>query len=65
VLHQDRNDLTVRQCILEPVPDDEDQRQALLGLVRSRRWLGSLQKKKDQPEASDKWGSTEDCRYQS
>jgi hypothetical protein len=45
-LHQDRNDLTVRQCRLEPVPDDEDQRQALPGLVRSRRWLGSLQEKK-------------------
>nr|ACR34531.1 unknown [Zea mays] len=41
-LHQDRNDLTVRQCILEHVPDDEDQRHALPGLVRSRRWLQSL-----------------------
>ena len=41
-LHQDRNDLTVRQCILEHVPDNEDQRQALPGLVRSRRWLESL-----------------------
>jgi hypothetical protein len=44
-LHQDRNDLTVCQSILEPVPDDEDQRQALSGLMRTRRRLGGLQKR--------------------
>lgn len=41
-LHEDRNNLTVCQSILEPVPDNEDQRQALPGLVRTRRWLGGL-----------------------
>uniref|UniRef100_A0A804NPR1 Uncharacterized protein n=1 Tax=Zea mays TaxID=4577 RepID=A0A804NPR1_MAIZE len=61
VLHQDRNDLTVRQCILEHVPDDEDQRQALPGLGRSRRWLESLQKK-DQPKASDNLKLSSMCK---
>jgi hypothetical protein len=46
-LHQDRNNLTVSQSILEPVPDDEDQGKALPGLVRTRRWLGSLQHRQD------------------
>jgi hypothetical protein len=41
-LHQDRNDLTVCQGILEPVPDDEDKWEALPGLVGTRGWLGSL-----------------------
>jgi hypothetical protein len=41
-LHQDRNDLTVRQGILEPVPDDEDKGEALPRLVGTRGWLGCL-----------------------
>jgi len=39
-LHQDRNNLTVCQSILEPVPDDKDEGKALPGLVRTRRWFG-------------------------
>ena len=42
-LHQDRNNLTVCQSILEPVPDDKDEGKALPGLVRTRRWFGGLQ----------------------
>jgi hypothetical protein len=35
-LHQDGLHLTVGKSILQPVPEDEDQRQALPGLVWSR-----------------------------
>ena len=41
-LHKDRLHLTVGKSILQSVPEDEDQRQALPGLVGTRRWLGGL-----------------------
>lgn len=42
-LHQDGDDFTVCQSILQPVPDDQDKRKALPRFVRSRRRLGGLQ----------------------
>jgi len=42
-LHQDRDNFTVSQSILQPVPDDQDKRKTLPRLVRSRRWFGSPQ----------------------
>ena len=41
-LHEDGDDLTVCQSVLQLVPDDQDEREALPRLVRSRRGLGSL-----------------------
>ena len=42
-LHQDGDDFTVCQSVLQLVPDDQDERKAFSRLVGSRRGLGSLQ----------------------
>lgn len=41
-LHQNGNDLTVCEGILQPVPQNKDQWQALPGFVGARWWLRSL-----------------------
>ena len=41
-LHQDGDDFTVGESVLQPVPDDKNEGKALPRLVGSRRWLGGL-----------------------
>ena len=45
-LHQDWNNFTIGQSILQPVPEDKDQRQALPGFVGTRWRLGCLLNRK-------------------
>ena len=42
-LHEDGDDFTVCQSVLQLVPDDQDERKAFSRLVGSGRGLGSLQ----------------------
>ena len=54
-LHQNSNDFTVNQSILQPVTQDKNKWQTLPSLVRSRGWFGCLHESKHNTSGKQIW----------